>query len=504
MMRTFTQKPKTAPQNAPVQWVARPGPGSEVSSSDHWHSPLNEPTRFDQNFSRVPLHSKSPMKVQAEQMVNPSSDIYEQEAERVAEQVMHAPAPGLYDHRPLQTKRVQVNDLAGMEVPPAVQDVLRAPGQTMDRSTREVMESRFGYDFNQVRLHTDESASEAARSVRANAFTIGSHIVFGEGQFAPHTSRGRRLLAHELTHSVQQAGGVAGSIQRDAQTEKEVKAVKSPTVTLREEAVKTAETQLNKRVQKRKTEIETSLAELGPNPKSETGKTKREALQKDLAKDLETILKEPDSQSVYAGLRKDIIESAKSFRAQTLKLKGEQTQWARYDPIFAGQEVADALGAQSLTAAELKALIAQESGDLTENDTKGDKAGIAQLGTAEEKMVGAKPGDRLVPEKAIVIAAKVLNRYTDELDKALSVKPVGVERKKFIMAAYNTGVNAVARAQREAIDMKRDGKTWQSLIDGGKTSPLYKAIVATYPKGDHTATYKEKSKYPDEILARVP
>ncbi|HET9713040.1 MAG TPA: transglycosylase SLT domain-containing protein, partial [Pyrinomonadaceae bacterium] len=299
--------------------------------------------------------------------------------------------------------------------------------------------------------------------------------------------------------------GTGKLVQCDSQTEKEVKAVKSGNVTLREKELKTAETQLSKRVAKRQAEIQQMLNEIGPNPKSEASKTRKEALEKDLAKDLATIVKEPDSKGVYAGLRKDIIEANKYVDAEKLKLKGAQDQWSKYDAIFASEEVATALGKQTLTAAEYKALIAQESGELTESDTKGDKAGVAQLGKAEEKIAKAKPGDRLVPEKALVIAAKVLSEYASQLDKGLKAKPEGAERKKFIMGAYNSGVEAILTAQREAIKMGRDGKTWQSLIDGGKESPLYKAIVATYPKQkDYTATFKEKSEYPGKILGRIP
>ncbi len=372
------------------------------------------------------------------------------------------------------------------------------------------MESRFGHNFSQVRVHTDETAAEAARALRANAFTVGNHIVFGKGQFAPNTSQGRRLLAHELTHYVQQGGraartGAAGPIQRDAQTDKEVKAVKSENVTLRETEVKTAETQLAKRTAKRQAEIQKMIDELGPTPKSDKSKQRLESLKKDLAKDLATIIKEPDTKGVYPGLREDIIKSARYVDAEKLKLKGAREQWSKYDPIFAGKEVATALGKLTLTAAEFKALVAQESGDLTKTDTKGDIAGIAQLGTKEEKLAGAKAGDRKIPEKALVIAATVISNYAGQLDKALSVKPVGIERTKFIMGAYNSGVNAIATAQREAINMKRDGKTWQSLIEGGDKSPLFKAIVATYPKKtNYAATYKEKSEYPVKILARLP
>jgi Domain of unknown function (DUF4157) len=93
------------------------------------------------------------------------------------------------------------------EVPPIVHDVLRSPGHPLDEATRAFMEPRFGHDFSRVRVHTDVPAARAARAVTALAFTVGSNIVFGPDQYAPRTKEGQRLLAHELTHVVQQTAG---------------------------------------------------------------------------------------------------------------------------------------------------------------------------------------------------------------------------------------------------------------------------------------------------------
>jgi hypothetical protein len=80
-------------------------------------------------------------------------------------------------------------------------------GQPLDPSTRDSMESRFGTDFSPVRVHAGTEAAQAARSVDARAFTIGRDVVFGESEYQPHTNEGQRLLAHELTHVVQQSAG---------------------------------------------------------------------------------------------------------------------------------------------------------------------------------------------------------------------------------------------------------------------------------------------------------
>jgi hypothetical protein len=93
--------------------------------------------------------------------------------------------------------------------PPIVREVLRSPGQPLDAQTRALMEPRFGHDFSRVRVHTDAHAAESARAVGAIAYTVGHHIVFDAGEHAPVTVSGRRLLAHELAHVVQQAGAGA-------------------------------------------------------------------------------------------------------------------------------------------------------------------------------------------------------------------------------------------------------------------------------------------------------
>ncbi|HQR54078.1 MAG TPA: DUF4157 domain-containing protein [Burkholderiales bacterium] len=98
-------------------------------------------------------------------------------------------------------------DLAG--IPASVHEVLRSPGQALDTATRSFFEARFGHDFGRVRVHADIPAAESANAVAASAYTVGSHVVFGAGRYAPATDAGRRLLAHELTHVVQQ--GAAGS-----------------------------------------------------------------------------------------------------------------------------------------------------------------------------------------------------------------------------------------------------------------------------------------------------
>jgi hypothetical protein len=93
-------------------------------------------------------------------------------------------------------------------IPGAVRAVLRNPGSAMSDSTTRFMESRFGTGFQEVRIHTGPQAAEAAASIGARAFTAGRNIVFGTEEYRPSSSDGRQLLAHELTHVLQQSGGV--------------------------------------------------------------------------------------------------------------------------------------------------------------------------------------------------------------------------------------------------------------------------------------------------------
>ncbi len=96
----------------------------------------------------------------------------------------------------------------GSSAPPVVSQVVSESGTPMDRGTRGFMEQRFGSDFSGVRVHTDAKAAHSARAISAHAYTYRNHIVFDQGQYNPHSNHGRHLLAHELTHVVQQNGQV--------------------------------------------------------------------------------------------------------------------------------------------------------------------------------------------------------------------------------------------------------------------------------------------------------
>lgn len=112
----------------------------------------------------------------------------------------------LEEDKPLLQRRASTPTAAANEAPPIVHEVLRSPGQPLDESTRSFMEPRFNQDFSHVRVHTDAKATESARAVNALAYTVGRDIVMKRDEYAPATDAGKRLLAHELVHVVQQGG----------------------------------------------------------------------------------------------------------------------------------------------------------------------------------------------------------------------------------------------------------------------------------------------------------
>ncbi len=175
------------------------------------------------DFSRIPIHPPPAAAIQTKLAINKPGDEFEQEADRVSEQVMRIPEPQLQRACPcgggcpkcqteqpgrepesLQTKRVQANDTGQIAAPPIVHEVLRSPGHPLDPATRAFMEPRFGHDFSRVRVYTGAAAEQSAQDVNAHAYTVGHNVVFGSGRFTPETQQGRLLLAHELTHVVQQ------------------------------------------------------------------------------------------------------------------------------------------------------------------------------------------------------------------------------------------------------------------------------------------------------------
>jgi Domain of unknown function (DUF4157) len=156
---------------------------------------------------------KKKLGLQRKLRVGASNDPLESEADRIAEQVMTTPAHPRVSSVARRIQRASGPSTGATEtVPESVPVALVRGGRPLDAAVQQDMEQGFGHDFSQVRVHTGSAAERSARDLSAQAYTVGHDIVFGTGGFAPQTHEGRQLLAHELTHVVQQSRGSAKPI----------------------------------------------------------------------------------------------------------------------------------------------------------------------------------------------------------------------------------------------------------------------------------------------------
>ncbi len=262
-MRTFAQKAKASQQTTSTKSAkpSRPffGQSREVNSIFHlqrtignqavqrlleintWdvqeNSTATPIARFGHDFSRIPIHPPSARPIQTKLAINKPGNEFEQEADRVAEQVMcmsesSAQPPGqregevaLVHTKPVteppsyigqqaeeeeEVELIQAKEATdhSPEVDQNTQaqfETMRGGGQPLQKSVLDFFEPRFGYDFSRVRVHTDEETDDSARGINARAYTVGHDIVFGAGEYAPETNTGKLLLAHELAHVIQQS-----------------------------------------------------------------------------------------------------------------------------------------------------------------------------------------------------------------------------------------------------------------------------------------------------------
>lgn len=151
--------------------------------------------------------------------INQPGDHYEQEADRIADQVMATPTHHTVSGVPSRIQRFVEQVTGEMDTAPAsVGRVLASSGRPLDPTLQQDMGRRFGHDFSRVRVHSGPAAEQSTREVHAHAYTVGHNIVFGAGRFAPETHQGQWLIAHELTHVVQQSG--SDGIRADLGNEK--------------------------------------------------------------------------------------------------------------------------------------------------------------------------------------------------------------------------------------------------------------------------------------------
>ena len=178
--------------------------------------------RFAQDQNRT-RQSDSVNRAKSRLSIDQPGDRYEREADRVAERVMRMPGPGAVANpqSPLRLQRLcvgceeeeeslqrqaQMDAQVQPDITQKIQAVRNGNSRPLNATERNFFEPRFGFDFGKVRIHSDDRADAAARAVAARAYTAGSDIVLRSGAYAPGTRTGQRLLAHELTHVVQQGG----------------------------------------------------------------------------------------------------------------------------------------------------------------------------------------------------------------------------------------------------------------------------------------------------------
>lgn len=158
--------------------------------------------------------------IQAKFIVGKSNDVYEQEANNAAANVMQSkkanttPITPLTTTNNIQTKtNSQQNDSVSSSFTTHLHNS-KGKGATLSQDTNNTMSNAFGTNFNSVKVHTDNSAVNMNNNLKSRAFTNGNNIYFNSGEYAPNSSKGKRLLAHELTHVVQQKGGNENVIQK--------------------------------------------------------------------------------------------------------------------------------------------------------------------------------------------------------------------------------------------------------------------------------------------------
>jgi hypothetical protein len=170
--------------------------------------------------------------VQRKIAIGSLNDPFEQEADTMADRVMRMPEPGFVQRKCAHCEEEEKGKLQRKTLATFIQrkegngtselneevsgyiHQTKGNGQSLNGNTRSFMESRFGADFSEVKIHTGAQPAKMAQSINAQAFTFGKDIYFNDGKYDPETTDGKQLLAHELTHTIQQSGAVSPKVQR--------------------------------------------------------------------------------------------------------------------------------------------------------------------------------------------------------------------------------------------------------------------------------------------------
>lgn len=178
------------------------------------HEKFDGPHEEDESIQRAEMKEEEPVQRQAGEE---EESVQRQAGDDESEQVNRQPVKDeekKIQRQPEEEEPVQAKAASrpAPSITPKVSaniHAMKGSGRPLPEATRAAFEPRFGYDFSHVRVHTDTPATESAAAIKARAFTVGSDIAFGAGEYAPESAAGQKLLAHELTHVVQQDGQMA-------------------------------------------------------------------------------------------------------------------------------------------------------------------------------------------------------------------------------------------------------------------------------------------------------
>lgn len=242
MSFTSAKKPQQTLKNkAPANpSFHKPGRKGSLDELEQTPSPLSDLETVKNAVKTETPDRRKNLVLQPKLKVTPAHDTYEREADRIADKVISSSAasnssstsdqhPGATIASSLQPSKTIATPIpisrksggsssSGVDISGSsasrVSDVLSSSlGTPLKDSLKEKVEKEFGYDFSMVRIHDDGRAAKSAQSVNALAYTVGNHVVFNEGQYHPETREGKRLLAHELTHVIQQSERPVGSLR---------------------------------------------------------------------------------------------------------------------------------------------------------------------------------------------------------------------------------------------------------------------------------------------------
>ena len=494
-----------------------------------------------------------PSIIQPKLTIEKPGDKYEQEADAVAEKVVNSPLslkadiqtpPEEKEH--IQTKPIlQLHEGEGPNqiniqkqegekneplqttadndgaVPANISSSIsdtKGSGSPLPHETRLFMENRIGYDFEKVKIHTDSNAAKMNQIFDSHAFTNEKNIYFNKEKYSPHTTEGKKLLAHELTHTVQQ-DSLVNRVQLFRVTR--VSGVPSHAM---EDFIATNITStwahLKNKMTDRDRLVRARLALVGTISPEYTTLTRLESRWSSFRRALTSTSTDP---AIWASPSSSVIATAKTEeRADSIALSGrsnrfirgsinefllaldvylstrskldqERTEFNRFDPLINATDVITLLNAipgASFTRADLKALTGQETADFTNTRIDGISGtvglrhqgrrnaghiGVGQLTPAAsaEAIVWASsqgvtispaPDPRKIPAEAFKLTAAYMGRVSQILQASLPGNiPGGDEYKKLVFAGYNGGPGAVFNAARSFTNGRTVSYTWTQI-----------------------------------------